>query len=95
MIVSSKRVIFICNQILFNDYGNFIISSVIIFDDLMFSALEAVFQIKTQTLISSFLNSNDLLDFTFIDYSTACVDTQRKSHHHGVHQLEKTRSWLT
>ena len=32
-------------------------------------------------------------DFTFIDYSIACMDTQKSLHQHDIHQREKTRNW--
>ena len=44
---------------------------------------------KTQTLFSNFQILMFLFDFTVIDYSIVCIDTQKSLHQHGVHQLEK------
>ena len=67
MIASSKRVIFICSQFLFNDYWNFsLISSVIIFDDLMLSALKTVFQIAQNNNVMKVIpNEHTNFDFKF------------------------------
>ena len=74
------------------------------FDDLMLSALKTGFRTTQNDNVMNVIpneNTNYVYefsefkfsDFIFIDYSMACMDTQKRLHQYGFHQFEKARSW--